>query len=112
MVLKKEIKEADGGKVYNTYYESSNVLKTSYNYHTNRLTVTFKKGGVYTYFHVPHKIYEEIVNAESIGSAINKNVKQFLFEKKGECNEELLSSILTEIETLKQSQNGEIQKES
>ena len=110
MILKKEVKKFEDGEIHNTYYESSNVLKTSYNYHTNRLTVTFKKGGVYTYFHVPHKMYESIVSAESIGSAINKNIKGLLFEKKGECDENLLKTILSEIETLKQSQNDSEEK--
>ncbi|WP_404655823.1 KTSC domain-containing protein [Bradyrhizobium sp. USDA 336] len=39
------------------------------------LEVLFKTGSVYQYFEVPGRLYEELMQASSIGGFINSNVK-------------------------------------
>lgn len=71
-------KKREGDVIIETlYYESSSLLKTSYNYATKQLVATFTKGNVYSYSEVPSNTYDGIKTAESAGSyfatAIKKN---------------------------------------
>jgi hypothetical protein len=58
---------------------SSNVV--SIGYEDKVLEIEFKSG-VYRYLNVPPAVYEAVMGAESLGQAINKNVKGFFeFDK-------------------------------
>lgn len=48
---------------------------TSYDAATQVLTVTFAKGGTYTYAGVPQDVADKVAQAESKGKAINQLVK-------------------------------------
>lgn len=54
---------------------SSNIAEVNYNESNRSLTVRFHTGGVYLYESVPQKIYEDLINAESVGSYFYKNVR-------------------------------------
>lgn len=54
--------------------ESSNVDKVGYG--DNTLFVLFKNGGLYKYKEVPENIFNGLMNEESIGKALNKNIKK------------------------------------
>jgi len=55
--------------------KSSHVDTMSYKYDTEDLVVTFKRGGVYKYSGVPEEIWDEMLNAESVGKALNEHIK-------------------------------------
>jgi hypothetical protein len=54
---------------------SSTIDSIGYNQQTNRLTVKFKTGAIYEYLDVPHYVYEAVRSADSIGKALNSEVK-------------------------------------
>lgn len=55
--------------------ESSNIAAIGYNAATMELQVKFKTGAIYSYANVEQSIYDQIMNAESVGSTFNKLVK-------------------------------------
>jgi hypothetical protein len=59
-------------KMYNV--ESSNVKQIGYD--NNTLYVLFKNGGLYSYIDVPENIFEDLLDAESVGKTLNKDVKK------------------------------------
>lgn len=106
MILKEEKIEKEGVVIENLLHQSNNILKTSYNYDTNQLFVTFHKGGVYYYDSISHKLYEELKEATSIGSFINKNiVKQYSTKKVGDMPVDNLNLIKEEIQNLLKNNN-------
>ena len=106
-MLKLELKEVNGVKIENILWDSSNVLKTSYNYSTKQLFITFKRGGVYYYNDVPETKYNKLKESTSVGSFVNKNiVKEHTCIKVGTAQEENITNIIKEIEeiiTIKQN---------
>lgn len=65
--------------------DSSNISMLAYDEIKKELTVTFTKGGVYLYKGVPEEVFIMISQAESVGSAFYKIVKQggYEYEKLG-----------------------------
>ena len=53
--------------------ESSNLGSVGYEQGT--LEIQFNWGGVYQYYDVPEKVYEELMNADSHGVYFNANIK-------------------------------------
>jgi hypothetical protein len=47
--------------------ESKHIAAVGYDANTRTLTVRFKSGGTYTYHDVPEQLYEEMLDAPSIG---------------------------------------------
>ncbi len=92
----------EGGiKTENILYESKNVLKTSYNYNTQRLIDTYKGSkAAYQFMDVPNDIYEGIKTAESCGSYISKTFRKYTFLKMADLSEELYSLLNEEITKL------------
>tara|TARA_R110000868_G_scaffold395447_1_gene667119 strand:- start:5248 stop:5457 length:210 start_codon:yes stop_codon:yes gene_type:complete len=65
-----------------TPINSSNLLSIGYQADTNTLEVEFKGGAVYQYFDVPLAIYEELINAVSLGVYFAANIREnYDFEK-------------------------------
>ncbi|MCW5516930.1 KTSC domain-containing protein [Muriicola sp. Z0-33] len=65
-----------------TPVSSSNLVSVGYNPETNTLEVEFKGGTVYQYFDVPLAIYEELINAGSLGVYFAANIREnYDFEK-------------------------------
>ena len=55
---------------------SSNVAAVDYDEERRVLVVQYNSGGVYEYFpDVPREVYEGVLNAESVGKAMNELVK-------------------------------------
>lgn len=63
---------------------SSNVESIGYDADTQTLQIRFLSGGVYIYRNVPQMEYEQLINAPSIGSYLNRNIKgSYAYEKIG-----------------------------
>lgn len=54
---------------------SSNVAEIGYDVGSRVLEIMFMNGGVYQYFEVPERIYNELMSSSSIGSYIHGNIK-------------------------------------
>lgn len=54
--------------------ESSNVKQIGYE--DNTLFVLFKNNGLYKYFDVPSDVFQTVLNAESVGKALNSKIKK------------------------------------
>ncbi len=54
---------------------SSNVASVGYDPNTMTLEVEFMNGSVYQYFDVPETVYQGLMNASSIGTYLNQNIK-------------------------------------
>jgi hypothetical protein len=54
---------------------SSNVAEVGYDPSANTLEVLFKNGGLYQYFDVPQAVYEELIQAASVGKYLNTQIK-------------------------------------
>lgn len=61
--------------------QSSNVEAIGYD--GNDMEVEFKGGGVYKYFNVPFRVWEAVVNADSVGKCFNERIKKggYRFER-------------------------------
>ena len=57
------------------YVDSSNVEAVGYDGDTQELHVQFLSGGYYIYHDVPRNIFDELMNASSKGSFLNREVK-------------------------------------
>lgn len=108
-ILLSEKKTHDNGFIIESLlHDSSNLLKTSYNFNTKRLRVTFIRGKVYEYFDIPQDIYEQFKISESTGSFLSKEiVKKYNFLEIAQADKLTLSNILTEIASLKESRKSE-----
>lgn len=64
--------------------ESSNVEKIGYEESTQTLRVGFLNGSVYDYKNVPIMEFEQLKNAQSVGSYLNRNIKgNYPYDKVG-----------------------------
>lgn len=54
---------------------SSNVACVGYDEDTHTLEVEFNNGSVYQYSDVPIHVFDELVNAGSVGSYLHHNIK-------------------------------------
>jgi len=57
------------------HYDSSTLKSSSYDYKTEDMFMTFNSGQTYLYKKVPLSVYEEFVNSESHGRALNTLIK-------------------------------------
>mgnify|MGYP001358560188 FL=1 len=58
-----------------SYYDSSNILKSIYHENTADLDVVFKSGAVYRYRNVPMGVLLEFEQAKSQGKYLNKKIR-------------------------------------
>jgi len=76
LVKEKKFQEEDGSiGYYDAIYESSNILQTTYFPASNRLYISFQRGGVYSYGNVSEELYEEFKAAESHGKFFASEIK-------------------------------------
>ena len=66
-------KVTDKKNIIESYYNSSNILKSIYHIDTKDLDVVFKRGAVYRYLDVPLKTFEQ--KEQSQGKFLNKRIK-------------------------------------
>ena len=57
------------------YVNSSNIEAVCYFEDKNELHVRFLNGSTYSYSDVPQEIYDELINAPSKGSYLNRMIK-------------------------------------
>jgi hypothetical protein len=60
--------------------ESSNLASIGYDAENEILEVEFNHGGIYQYFDVPEKVYDELMNADSHGQYFDRNIKKAGYE--------------------------------
>ena len=58
-----------------TAVTSSNIAEVGYSDEHNTLELMFHSGMVYQYFDVPRHVYEELMQAASIGVYVNTTIK-------------------------------------
>ncbi|MCP4603486.1 MAG: KTSC domain-containing protein [Proteobacteria bacterium] len=58
-----------------TFVDSSNIEALGYDVDTQELHVQFVSSGLYIYSGVPREIFDELMNAPSKGSFLNREVK-------------------------------------
>lgn len=71
MLIKKVTEKKD---VIESYYNSSNILKSIYHVDTKDLDIVFKRGAVYRYTDVPLKLFEQFEKDRSQGKFLNKKI--------------------------------------
>lgn len=54
---------------------SSTISQVGYDSSSQILAVKFKTGAVYEYLEVPQEIYNFVINSDSVGKALNAEVK-------------------------------------
>jgi hypothetical protein len=65
-----------------TALESTTLAGVAYDNSTEVLRLEFRSRAIYCYFGVPHRIYRELLEAESKGSYFNRNVRgRFPFQR-------------------------------
>ncbi|MBU0712967.1 KTSC domain-containing protein [bacterium] len=57
------------------FIDSSNIEAIGYDVDTQELHIQFLSGGYYIYNNVPRAIYDDLMNASSKGSFLNREVK-------------------------------------
>lgn len=54
---------------------SSNIQSVGYDAESNTLEIEFKSGTIYQYFDVPQAVYQELLNASSMGQYFSSNIR-------------------------------------
>jgi len=72
MLIKKVRDKSD---IIESYFKSTNILKSIYHIKTKDLDVVFNRGTVYRYVDVPLKIYEQFEMDQSQGKFLNKHIR-------------------------------------
>jgi|TARA_R100000908_G_scaffold49293_1_gene24701 hypothetical protein len=72
MLLKRMTNEKN---TIESYYDSSNILKSIYHESTLDLDVVFKRGAVYRYKNVPPQVLLELEQAKSQGKFLNSKLR-------------------------------------
>lgn len=63
---------------------SSNIKEVGYDESTQTMGVVFHSGNLYHFFNVPKDVYEELVEAPSVGRQFNSAIRdQYEYEDKG-----------------------------
>lgn len=58
-----------------TNVDSSNIAAVGYDDESSTLQVEFNNGTTYQYFDVPERLFEGLVNADSVGGYLAANIK-------------------------------------
>ena len=60
---------------------SSNLRSVGYDAASETLEIEFHSGGVYQYFNVPSRVYEELIKADSLGGHFNAHIRGAFSDK-------------------------------
>jgi hypothetical protein len=60
---------------------SSNLRKIGYDPATNILIIVFNSGSTYEFQNIPPDLYEDLINAPSIGTFFSKNIRNKPYKK-------------------------------
>lgn len=58
-----------------TAVSSSNIASIGYDLQSATLEIEFLNGSIYQYFDIPENVYQELMQAGSIGSYLNSYIK-------------------------------------
>lgn len=58
-----------------TSVSSSNIASIGYDNQSSTLEIEFLNGSIYQYFDVPESVYNELMQAASLGSYLNSYIK-------------------------------------
>ena len=61
--------------------DSDNVSSVGYDKSTTTLEVEFNSGGLYQYHGVPETEYYNLINSDSVGSYLHRNIKRYPFTR-------------------------------
>ena len=88
-------KVTDKENIIESYYNSSNILKSIYHVDTKDLDIVFKRGAVYRYVDVTLKLFEQFEREQSQGKFLNKRIRnKFTTNKVADVNtQQLVESI-------------------
>lgn len=75
MLINKKITTDKDGSYIEAIFDSSNILKTIYFPHRNKLFIHFRRGHTYSYTNVTEEIYDEFEKAESQGTYFSDEIK-------------------------------------
>jgi hypothetical protein len=59
-----------------TSVSSSNIRSIGYDPNTSTLEIEFHNGRIYQYFHVPERLYRELMRAPSLGTFFDNYIKK------------------------------------
>ena len=108
MIVKRNVIEDDDGKIVECVVDSSNILKTDYFAHRNRLVVYFNRGKVYSYGNITEEVYNCFEEADSQGEylrgEIMKNPSKYPYRKEFSLNESEITETKKIIEEWKDNQ--------
>jgi len=77
LLERKELTDEETEELYvEALFDSSNIMKSVYYPKRKMLFIIFKKGIVYSYFHVDNEMYVEFENAESQGVYFARNIQK------------------------------------
>jgi Zn-dependent M32 family carboxypeptidase len=75
-----ELKKVQSSNIEQIGYEEK--YKITLNKEVSRLRIVFTSGGIYDYYNIPKEVYEEFLNAKSIGKYFWANIKnKYDYEK-------------------------------
>ena len=77
MLIEKKIHKDEDETIgwIESIFESSNILITTYFPKKNKLYISFKRGGVYSYGNITEEMYTEFEECESQGVYFTKNIR-------------------------------------
>ena len=108
MIVKRKVIEDETGKLVECIINSSNILRTDYFAHRNRLFVYFNRGKVYSYGNITEEVYKNFEEADSQGEflrgEIMKKPNKYPYHKEFALNESEINDAKKVIDEWKENQ--------
>lgn len=109
MIVKRTVQEDETGKLIECIIDSSNILKTSYFAHKNKLYVYYNRGKVYSYGNITEQVYKNFEEADSQGEflrgEIMKKPNKYPYMKEFSLTESEINEVKDLIEEWKEDNN-------
>lgn len=109
MIVKRKVIEDDDGKLIECIINSTNILRTDYFAHRNRLFVYFNRGKVYSYGNITEEVYKNFEEADSQGEflrgEIMKKPNKYPYHKEFSLTESEITDAKNVIEEWKEDNN-------
>ena len=97
MIVRRNVTEDKTGKLIECIIDSSNILRTEYFAHRNRLFIYYRRGHAYSYANITEDIYDDFENAESQGDFLQKHImknpQKFPYMKEFKLNESEIQEV-------------------
>ena len=109
MIIKRKVIEDDDGRLIECIIDSSNILRTDYFAHRNRLFIYFNRGKVYSYDNITEEVYNKFEEADSQGEflrgEIMKKPNKYPYRKEFTLTESEITDAKNVIEEWKEDNN-------